>query len=143
MTWVRFPDIRSYLSVAMSISRVTGAEACKGAHWIELAHIKVHFRAVVNMIISRRVLLIMFVSVLTSAVRISSCKAWSWWWGTPMDCFISIIPDFLASLCCELPPDSINIDTKVLDQTCHNLKNGVFWNATPCGSCTSRRFGGT
>jgi hypothetical protein len=23
------------------------------------------------------------------------------------------------------------------------LKNGVFWVVTPCGSCKSRRFGGT
>jgi hypothetical protein len=24
-----------------------------------------------------------------------------------------------------------------------NLKNGVFWVVTPCGSCKNRRFGGT
>jgi hypothetical protein len=24
-----------------------------------------------------------------------------------------------------------------------NLKNGVFWDVTPCGSCKNRRFGGT
>jgi hypothetical protein len=24
-----------------------------------------------------------------------------------------------------------------------NLKNGVFWNVMPCGSCKNRRFGGT
>jgi hypothetical protein len=23
------------------------------------------------------------------------------------------------------------------------MKNGVFWDVTPCGSCKSRRFGGT
>jgi hypothetical protein len=23
------------------------------------------------------------------------------------------------------------------------MKNGVFWDATPCGSCKNRRFGGT
>jgi hypothetical protein len=23
------------------------------------------------------------------------------------------------------------------------LKNGVFWNVAPCGSCENRRFGGT
>jgi hypothetical protein len=23
------------------------------------------------------------------------------------------------------------------------MKNGVFWDATPCGSCKTRRFGGT
>jgi hypothetical protein len=23
------------------------------------------------------------------------------------------------------------------------MKNGVFWDATPCGSCNNRRFGGT
>jgi hypothetical protein len=27
--------------------------------------------------------------------------------------------------------------------TIRELKNGVFWNATPCGSCKNRRFGGT
>jgi hypothetical protein len=31
---------------------------------------------------------------------------------------------------------------------CHSvckrkLKNGVFWDVTPCGSCKNRRFGGT
>jgi hypothetical protein len=25
----------------------------------------------------------------------------------------------------------------------YNLKNGVFWDVTPCGSCKNRRFGGT
>jgi hypothetical protein len=25
----------------------------------------------------------------------------------------------------------------------HHLKNGVFWDVTPCGSCKNRRFGGT
>jgi hypothetical protein len=24
-----------------------------------------------------------------------------------------------------------------------HLKNGVFWDVTPCGSCRNRRFGGT
>jgi hypothetical protein len=24
-----------------------------------------------------------------------------------------------------------------------NMKNGVFWDVTPCGSCKNRRFGGT
>jgi hypothetical protein len=23
------------------------------------------------------------------------------------------------------------------------VKNGVFWDVTPCGSCKNRRFGGT
>jgi hypothetical protein len=27
--------------------------------------------------------------------------------------------------------------------TNQNLKNGVFWVVTPCGSCNNRRFGGT
>jgi hypothetical protein len=27
--------------------------------------------------------------------------------------------------------------------SCHKLKNGVFWNVMPCGSCKNRRFGGT
>jgi hypothetical protein len=26
---------------------------------------------------------------------------------------------------------------------CIVLKNGVFWDVTPCGSCKNRRFGGT
>jgi hypothetical protein len=25
----------------------------------------------------------------------------------------------------------------------YGTKNGVFWDVTPCGSCKSRRFGGT
>jgi hypothetical protein len=28
-------------------------------------------------------------------------------------------------------------------KTTHNLKNGVFWDVMPCGSCKNRRFGGT
>jgi hypothetical protein len=24
-----------------------------------------------------------------------------------------------------------------------SVKNGVFWDVTPCGSCKNRRFGGT
>jgi hypothetical protein len=24
-----------------------------------------------------------------------------------------------------------------------SMKNGVFWDVTPCGSCKNRRFGGT
>jgi hypothetical protein len=27
--------------------------------------------------------------------------------------------------------------------TAVTLKNGVFWDVTPCGSCKNRRFGGT
>jgi hypothetical protein len=23
------------------------------------------------------------------------------------------------------------------------MKNGIFWDVTPCGSCTNKRFGGT
>jgi hypothetical protein len=34
------------------------------------------------------------------------------------------------------------------DTRCHGgalqqMKNGVFWDVTPCGSCKNRRFGGT
>jgi hypothetical protein len=27
--------------------------------------------------------------------------------------------------------------------TAVTMKNGVFWNVTPCGACTTRRFEGT
>jgi hypothetical protein len=27
--------------------------------------------------------------------------------------------------------------------TALTMKNGVFWDVTPCGSCENRRFGGT
>jgi hypothetical protein len=27
--------------------------------------------------------------------------------------------------------------------TAVTMKNGVFWDVTPCGSCKNRRFGGT
>jgi hypothetical protein len=27
--------------------------------------------------------------------------------------------------------------------TAVNMKSGVFWDVTPCGSCKNRRFGGT
>jgi hypothetical protein len=29
------------------------------------------------------------------------------------------------------------------DLTAVTMKNGVFWDVTPCGSCENRRFGGT
>jgi hypothetical protein len=29
------------------------------------------------------------------------------------------------------------------DFTAVAMKNGVFWDVTPCGSCKNRRFGGT
>jgi hypothetical protein len=29
------------------------------------------------------------------------------------------------------------------DFTAVTMKNGVFWDATPCGYCKNRRFGGT
>jgi hypothetical protein len=35
----------------------------------------------------------------------------------------------------------INVRFEVL--TAVTMKNGVFWVVTPCGSCKSRRFGGT
>jgi hypothetical protein len=28
-------------------------------------------------------------------------------------------------------------------KACFTMKNGVFWDVTPCGSCHNRRFGGT
>jgi hypothetical protein len=31
----------------------------------------------------------------------------------------------------------------LLLRPCIGLKNGVFWDVTPCGSCKNRRFGGT
>jgi hypothetical protein len=27
--------------------------------------------------------------------------------------------------------------------TAVTMKNGIFWDVTPCGSCNNRRFGGT
>jgi hypothetical protein len=30
-----------------------------------------------------------------------------------------------------------------MSQFDYDLKNGVFWVVTPCGSCKNRRFGGT
>jgi hypothetical protein len=29
------------------------------------------------------------------------------------------------------------------EETTFFIKNGVFWDVTPCGSCKNRRFGGT
>jgi hypothetical protein len=30
-----------------------------------------------------------------------------------------------------------------LQQKLESMKNGVFWDVTPCGSCKNRSFGGT
>jgi hypothetical protein len=35
-----------------------------------------------------------------------------------------------------LPPVRFEVFTAV------TMKNGVFWDVTPCGSCKNRRFGG-
>jgi hypothetical protein len=37
----------------------------------------------------------------------------------------------------ELNPIRFEVFTAV------TMKNGVFWDVTPCGSCKNRRFGGT
>jgi hypothetical protein len=36
-----------------------------------------------------------------------------------------------------------NIPEDTILQTPNKLKNGVFWDVTPCGYCMNRRFGGT
>jgi hypothetical protein len=38
---------------------------------------------------------------------------------------------------------TINIHVRFEVFTAVTMKNGVFWNVTPCGSCKNRRFGGT
>jgi hypothetical protein len=35
------------------------------------------------------------------------------------------------------------LDGSVAVKTTTELKNGVFWDVTPCGPCMKRRFGGT
>jgi hypothetical protein len=40
-----------------------------------------------------------------------------------------------------LPTISIFVRFEVF--TVVTMKNGVFWDVTPCGSCKNRRFGGT
>jgi hypothetical protein len=37
----------------------------------------------------------------------------------------------------------IRIDVRFEVFTVVTMKNGVFWDVTPCGSCKNRRFGGT
>jgi hypothetical protein len=37
----------------------------------------------------------------------------------------------------------INLDLRFEVFTAVTMKNGVFWDVTPCGSCKNRRFGGT
>jgi hypothetical protein len=39
--------------------------------------------------------------------------------------------------------NSTSDTTKQTKWTAVTMKNGVFWNVTPCGSCKNRRFGGT
>jgi hypothetical protein len=41
-----------------------------------------------------------------------------------------------------LPFSSFEVPSLTRGQVC-NLKNGVFWDVTPCGSCKNRRFEGT
>jgi uncharacterized Zn-finger protein len=47
-----------------------------------------------------------------------------------------------------LPYPSLNCSVtlsyvRLEDFTAVTMKNGVFWDVTPCGSCKNRRFGGT
>jgi hypothetical protein len=35
------------------------------------------------------------------------------------------------------------VERKTGSQLLVEVKNGVFWDVMPCGSCNSRRFGGT
>jgi hypothetical protein len=35
------------------------------------------------------------------------------------------------------------VDVRFEDFTAMTMKNGVFWDVTPCGSCKNRRFGET
>jgi hypothetical protein len=50
---------------------------------------------------------------------------------------------------CVMSASSLKLNTKGSDDlrfevlTAVTMKNGVFWNITPCGSCKNRRFGGT
>jgi hypothetical protein len=50
---------------------------------------------------------------------------------------------------CAITPFWIVKEMKTLEGTTNStnnnihMKNGVFWDVTPCGSCKNRRFGGT
>jgi hypothetical protein len=56
----------------------------------------------------------------------------------------------LGALCNEAPGKSISQKTTLEQARSYNymktnrqVKNGVFWDVTPCGSCKNLRFGGT
>jgi hypothetical protein len=38
---------------------------------------------------------------------------------------------------------ALDIHKSVFTQKISDMKNGVFWDVTPCGSCKNRSFGGT
>jgi hypothetical protein len=50
-----------------------------------------------------------------------------------------------SSICCAAPHQGVNKEIFVRFEvfTAVTMKNGVFWDVTPCGSCKNRRFGGT
>jgi hypothetical protein len=48
----------------------------------------------------------------------------------------------VAAVAASLVEMAAEVNTTVL-QTPFDMKNGVFWDVTPCGSCKNRRFGGT
>jgi hypothetical protein len=41
------------------------------------------------------------------------------------------------------PLDDIRGSVRFEISTAVTMKNGVFWDVTPCGSCKNRRVGGT
>jgi hypothetical protein len=53
-------------------------------------------------------------------------------------------PVILSEECCgrqEMLKESLVVRFEVF--TAVTMKNGVFWDITPCGYCKNRRFGGT
>jgi hypothetical protein len=40
-------------------------------------------------------------------------------------------------------PTHLRTERDLDPEACFLMKNALFWDVTPCGSCKSRRFGGT
>jgi hypothetical protein len=60
----------------------------------------------------------------------------------PLFTFLSLYQSNFAVRFC-LCPKNLNIVVRFEVFTAVTMKNGVFWDVTPCGSCKNRRFGGT
>jgi hypothetical protein len=71
-------------------------------------------------------------------LAIPSCQGYCWHGSTQQE--LADI-NWIVTESANTKPNSVAQISKFEDR--NFIKNGVFWDVTPCGSCKKRRFGGT